>query len=255
MTGEDFDGWIERVNADLAGRLAPPGEVEDALRSVRAAAARAERRVRAPVRASALAGFRAGSQAGFRAGDDPGSPRDRGEAADLFRRLRGLPRYSSEHAELRDELVRRHLPLAERLARRFRDRGEPLDDLTQAAVIGLILSVDRFDPDRGVDFTRFATPTMAREIKRLFRDRNRAVPMDELPDTPDAGPDPMEAVEFREILASLLRELPPSERKVVLLRYVGLMPPARIARELDISLTRVSRTLALLRERMPVEGE
>ncbi|CAM5661339.1 RNA polymerase sigma factor RpoS [Streptomyces tendae] len=51
-----------------------------------------------------------------------------------------------------------HLPLVEHLARRFRNRGEPLDDLTQVATIGLIKSVDRFDPDRGVEFSTYAGP-------------------------------------------------------------------------------------------------
>ena len=68
-----------------------------------------------------------------------------------------------------------HLPLVEHLARRFRNRGEPLDDLTQVATIGLIKSVDRFDPDRGVEFSTYATPTVVGEIKRHFRDKGWAV--------------------------------------------------------------------------------
>ena len=73
------------------------------------------------------------------------------------------------------QLVRMHLPLVEHLARRFRNRGEPLDDLTQVATIGLIKSVDRFDPDRGVEFSTYATPTVVGEIKRHFRDKGWAV--------------------------------------------------------------------------------
>ena len=65
--------------------------------------------------------------------------------------------------------------LASFLARRFRDRGESLDDLTQVATIGLIKAVDRFEPDRGVQFSTFATPTMVGEIKRHFRDKGWAV--------------------------------------------------------------------------------
>jgi RNA polymerase sigma-B factor len=76
---------------------------------------------------------------------------------------------------LRDELVHRHLPLVHFLARRFRDRGEALPDLVQVATIGLIKAVDRYDPARGVEFTTFATPTIAGEIKRHFRDRAWAV--------------------------------------------------------------------------------
>ncbi|MCJ1678081.1 RNA polymerase sigma factor SigF [Streptomyces sp. APSN-46.1] len=102
-------------------------------------------------------------------------PRDRSGARALFFELRELPEGSPERAELRNRLVRMHLPLVEHLARRFRNRGEPLDDLTQVATIGLIKSVDRFDPDRGVEFSTYATPTVVGEIKRHFRDKGWAV--------------------------------------------------------------------------------
>ncbi|MFF8259422.1 RNA polymerase sigma factor SigF [Streptomyces virginiae] len=102
-------------------------------------------------------------------------PRDRSSARALFVELRALPDGSVEKAELRNRLVRMHLPLVEHLARRFRNRGEPLDDLTQVATIGLIKSVDRFDPDRGVEFSTYATPTVVGEIKRHFRDKGWAV--------------------------------------------------------------------------------
>ncbi|MFF2193139.1 RNA polymerase sigma factor SigF [Streptomyces sp. NPDC058157] len=102
-------------------------------------------------------------------------PRDRSGARALFFELRELPDGSPERAELRNRLVRMHLPLVEHLARRFRNRGEPLDDLTQVATIGLIKSVDRFDPDRGVEFSTYATPTVVGEIKRHFRDKGWAV--------------------------------------------------------------------------------
>ncbi|MEU8772825.1 RNA polymerase sigma factor SigF [Streptomyces sp. NPDC048606] len=102
-------------------------------------------------------------------------PRDRSGARALFFELRELPEGSAERAELRNRLVRMHLPLVEHLARRFRNRGEPLDDLTQVATIGLIKSVDRFDPDRGVEFSTYATPTVVGEIKRHFRDKGWAV--------------------------------------------------------------------------------
>ena len=75
----------------------------------------------------------------------------------------------------RDELVTMHLPLVQFLARRFRDRGEPLEDLVQVGTIGLIKSVDRFDPARGVEFSTYATPTIVGEIKRHFRDKGWAI--------------------------------------------------------------------------------
>jgi RNA polymerase sigma-B factor len=76
---------------------------------------------------------------------------------------------------VRDELVEAHLGLAEHLARRFTHRGEPYDDLVQVASLGLIKSVDRFDPDRGVEFTTYATKTILGELKRHFRDKGWAI--------------------------------------------------------------------------------
>jgi RNA polymerase sigma-B factor len=76
---------------------------------------------------------------------------------------------------LRDELIEAHIGLANQLARRFSDRGEPNDDLAQVASIGLINSVDRFDPERGVEFSTFATRTVVGELKRHFRDKGWAV--------------------------------------------------------------------------------
>jgi RNA polymerase sigma-B factor len=70
-----------------------------------------------------------------------------------------------------DELVERHLSLAERLAYRYRHTSEPLDDLVQVARIGLINAARRWDPDRGVAFSTFAVPTILGELRRHFRDR------------------------------------------------------------------------------------
>jgi len=76
---------------------------------------------------------------------------------------------------LRDHLVNAHLGLAEYLARRFANRGEPLDDLIQVASIGLVKAVDRFDPERPVEFSTYATHTIVGELKRHFRDKGWAV--------------------------------------------------------------------------------
>src|SRR3954447_3190991 len=70
----------------------------------------------------------------------------------------------------REELIRRCLPLARSLASRYARAGEPLDDLVQAANIGLIKAVDRFDPTRGIAFSSFAVPSILGELKRHFRD-------------------------------------------------------------------------------------
>jgi RNA polymerase sigma-B factor len=72
--------------------------------------------------------------------------------------------------ELRAELVTGFLPVAQHIARRFANRGEPLDDLTQVATVGLINAIDRFSPDRGSDFFSFAVPTISGEVRRHFRD-------------------------------------------------------------------------------------
>ncbi|HYJ66504.1 MAG TPA: RNA polymerase sigma factor SigF [Nocardioidaceae bacterium] len=77
--------------------------------------------------------------------------------------------------DLRDYLVRLHLPLVEHLARRFVNRGEPLDDLTQVGTIGLLKAIDRFVYERGVEFSTYATPTILGEIKRHFRDRGWSI--------------------------------------------------------------------------------
>ncbi len=74
--------------------------------------------------------------------------------------------------EKRERVIVEHLPLVRALARRYADRGEPLDDLVQVGVIGLIKAVDRFDPTRGTDLASFATPTILGEIRRHFRDRS-----------------------------------------------------------------------------------
>jgi RNA polymerase sigma-B factor len=100
---------------------------------------------------------------------------DRSQARELFERLSVLPADNPERARIRATLVELHLPLVEYLARRFRNRGEWLDDLTQVATIGLIKSIDRFDLERGVEFSTYATPTIVGEIKRHFRDKGWAV--------------------------------------------------------------------------------
>ncbi|MCQ9132528.1 RNA polymerase sigma factor SigF [Streptomyces sp. IBSBF 2807] len=250
-------------------------------------------------------------------------PGDRSGARAMFVELRKLQDGSPEYAEMRNQLVRMHLPLVEHLARRFRNRGEPLDDLTQVATIGLIKSVDRFDPERGVEFSTYATPTVVGEIKRHFRDKGWAVRVPrrlqelrlalttataelsqqhgrsptvhelaeklaiseeevleglesanaystlslDVPDTDDESPavadtlgaedEALEGVEYRESLKPLLEDLPPREKRILLLRFFGNMTQSQIAQEVGISQMHVSRllarTLAQLREKLLVE--
>jgi RNA polymerase sigma-B factor len=101
--------------------------------------------------------------------------RDRARARELFAELASGAGSDADRQRIRDSLVEMHLPLVEYLARRFRNRGEPLDDLIQVATIGLIKSVDRFDLERGVEFSTYATPTIVGEIKRHFRDKGWAI--------------------------------------------------------------------------------
>ncbi|EUB32391.1 SigB/SigF/SigG family RNA polymerase sigma factor [Olsenella uli] len=95
---------------------------------------------------------------------------DKERTRELFRR------YKVEGDEdAREQLVMSHLNLVRFLASKFKNRGEPLDDLVQVGTIGLIKAIDRFDPERGLEFTTFATPTIMGEIKRHFRDKGWSV--------------------------------------------------------------------------------
>jgi len=93
-------------------------------------------------------------------------------ALEYAQRMPDLP--GTEAARLRAQFTAFCLPFAGRLARRYRDRGEPLEDLEQVARLGLLKAVDRYDPDRG-SFTAYAVITISGEIKRHFRDRTWGV--------------------------------------------------------------------------------
>lgn len=90
---------------------------------------------------------------------------------------RALFAHYREHGdeESRDELITMYLNLVKYLASRFRNRGEPIDDLIQVGTIGLIKAIDRFDTSRDVEFTTYATPTIIGELKRHFRDKGWAI--------------------------------------------------------------------------------
>ena len=81
----------------------------------------------------------------------------------------------SEYERLRNDLTVAHLNLVRYLAVKFANRGEALDDLIQVGTVGLLKAIDRFDLERGVEFTTYATPTIVGEIKRYFRDKGWAV--------------------------------------------------------------------------------
>ncbi|MFJ8630758.1 SigB/SigF/SigG family RNA polymerase sigma factor [Streptomyces sp. NPDC093568] len=109
--------------------------------------------------------------------DNPAQPRvsggrvhnDAPDTAADFHRLAALPD-GPERQAVRDELTRAWLPMAHRIAGRFRNRGESLEDLRQVAALGLVKAIDRYEPGRGA-FESYAVPTVTGEIKRHFRDR------------------------------------------------------------------------------------
>src|SRR5262245_2364748 len=82
-----------------------------------------------------------------------------------------LPEDAPERADLRRQAIEDNIGFAQRLARRFRDRGEPVDDLTHVGMVGLVNAVDGYDPERGCEFAGYATPTIVGEIRRYFRDK------------------------------------------------------------------------------------
>ena len=94
---------------------------------------------------------------------------DAPDTAALFARMNTLEDGPDREA-VRDELVTAWLPMAHRIAGRFRDRGESLEDLRQVAALGLVKAIDRFEPERGA-FESYAVPTITGEVKRHFRDR------------------------------------------------------------------------------------
>lgn len=105
-------------------------------------------------------------------------PRTDSEYAGVVEMVRDLRKCAPNSAEYRrqyDLIVARTMPLANHTALRFRGRGQPLDDLRQVAVVGLLNAINRFDPDRGADFMFFAVPTIMGEVRRHFRDAGWAV--------------------------------------------------------------------------------
>lgn len=129
----------------------------------------------APAR-DAAAEARAAARAAARATRDlPATPKGK-LAWDKVRTRELFSLYKDKGDEAaRDELIMSHLNLVRFLASKFKNRGEPLDDLIQVGTIGLIKAIDRFDPSRGLEFTTYATPTILGEIKRHFRDKGWSI--------------------------------------------------------------------------------
>jgi RNA polymerase sigma-B factor len=95
---------------------------------------------------------------------------------DKARTKRLLARYHKRgDQKAREQAIQEQLPLVEFLARKFAGRGEPVEDLVQVGSVGLIKAVDRFDVDRNIEFSTYATPNILGEIKRYFRDKGWAM--------------------------------------------------------------------------------
>ncbi len=105
----------------------------------------------------------------------PEVPESTDPASALIATMTALPAGHPSRAAVRDRAIEAWLPLARHLANRYSGRGEPVDDLYQVAVMGLIKAVDRFDAERGAEFAGFAIPTIVGELKRHFRDRTWSI--------------------------------------------------------------------------------
>jgi RNA polymerase sigma-B factor len=97
------------------------------------------------------------------------------QTEELLGRLRDMPADDPRYERLRGQVVARHMGLARRIARQYAGRGEPLEDLEQAALVGLVKAINGFDPLLGRDFLAYARPMMTGEVKRHFRDLTWAV--------------------------------------------------------------------------------
>lgn len=139
---------------------------------------------------------------------------------------------------MRSKFVTGHLPVVRHIARRFGGRGEPVDDLEQAGTVGLLNAVDRFDPERGIDFLSYAVPTITGGIRRHFRDRTWSMRVPR---------------RLKDLQSSINGAVGPLSQEL------GRAPrPSEIADRIGISQMHVSRLLAQtvgqLRRRMTDEG-
>ncbi|WP_280345088.1 RNA polymerase sigma factor SigF [Nocardia abscessus] len=152
--------------------------------------------------------------------------RDRDSYDDIeprFDQLAALEASDPHHGQVREEIIRLCLPLAEHIARRFAGRGEPFEDLYQVACMGLVYAVDRYDVSRAASFLGFAIPTIMGEVRRHFRDHAWSVRV------------PRGAKDLQGHLGPAVEELA---------QRLGRMPRAReIAAELEVGVTEVTQAL------------
>jgi RNA polymerase sigma-B factor len=101
----------------------------------------------------------------------PGADDEYQHLEPLLSRYAAMTADNPDRSDLRDQLVAGYLPIARHIARRYAQRGEPLDDLVQVASIGLLNAIHRFEPEHGRGFLAFAVPTITGEVRRHFRDK------------------------------------------------------------------------------------
>jgi RNA polymerase sigma-B factor len=173
--------------------------------------------------------------------------------------------------DARDELVRRFIPFARKLALRYVHSREPLDDLVQVASLGLLNALSRFEPGLGKKFTSFAAPTIMGELKRYFRDKGwsvhvprdlqeralaasrqterlsarlgRSPTVDELGETLGTEDEGFELAADRQMLAAGWASLTDVEREVVSLRLLYDLTQREISQRIGCSQMHVSRLL------------
>lgn len=145
--------------------------------------------------------------------------RRRAVERDCFTTLANPAASPTDRERAQHQVVLLHAGLVEHIARKFRDRGEPLEDLVQVGMVGLLKAIARFDVDRDVEFSTYATVTVTGEIKRHFRDRTWAVHM------------PRRLQELRMLVARAHEDL---------IHTLGRVPTtAEIAEHLDIAHSQV----------------
>jgi RNA polymerase sigma-B factor len=172
------------------------------------------------------------------------SPQACPRARDRDRRLlRRYARFGDPAA--RAELVDRFMPLARRVAMRYARTGEPLDDLLQVACVGLLKAIDRFDPECGTEFSSYAVPTIAGELRRYFRNCGWAV---HLP-----RPDQERVLAVRSASRELTRTLGRSPTVSEIADAAG-MPAEEVlsAREIEVAARPTSLDAVMSEDDMPV---
>jgi RNA polymerase sigma-B factor len=154
---------------------------------------------------------------------NPGRGNEFDHLEPLLHRYAALPATDPARAGLREHLLTEYLPLAQHIAQRYAQRGEPLEDLTQVGYLALIKALDRYQPGLGHHFLGFAVPTITGEIRRHFRDKTWVIRV------------PRRIQELRQSIAKVIDEL-----SYDLLRAPR---PSEIAQRLGVSTDEVLETL------------